>query len=152
MKRRLLDFIWCPKCKGDLTPSATAERDGVILEGSLRCTNGHVYPILEGIPRFIDAIASSDDLRKVYADSFGHQWTTYDWLRDCDADEFYAITDWKPETFHGKTVLDAGCGGGRVARFIARESGEFLDSITRSPSTRPVRSPTFPTRTSFSAT
>ncbi len=126
MKRRLLDFIWCPKCKGDLTPSATAERDGVILEGSLRCTNGHVYPILEGIPRFIDAIASADDLRKVYADSFGHQWTTYDWLRDCDADEFYAITDWKPETFHGKTVLDAGCGGGRVARFIARESGEFF--------------------------
>lgn len=126
MKRRLLEFIVCPECRSDLELAVTTEHDGEIDEGRLTCRSGHSYPILRGIPRFIDGIADAADLRKVYADSFGHQWTTYDWLRDCDADEFYTITDFTPETLHGKIVLDAGCGGGRIARFVAPECSEFF--------------------------
>lgn len=126
MKQRLLDFIWCPECKAELELTATATVGDDITEGRLSCTAGHSYSILRGIPRFIDGIRSAEDLRKVYADSFGHQWTTYNWLRDCDSDEFYTITDFKPETLRGKTVLDAGCGGGRFARFVANECGEFF--------------------------
>ena len=126
MKKRLLDFIWCPECHNELALASTQTEGEEVMEGSLTCKNGHAYPILRGIPRFIDGIRSPEDLRRVYADSFGHQWTTYDWVRECDPDEFYTITDFTPEFLHGKTVLDAGCGGGRFARFVAPETGEFF--------------------------
>ncbi len=86
----------------------------------------HRYPIIDGIPRFIDGIATREDIRNVYADSFGHQWTTYEWLRDEDEFEFFQITDLKKEDLAGLTVLDAGCGGGRVARIMTKYCGTFI--------------------------
>jgi SAM-dependent methyltransferase len=127
MHHRLLELVHCPTSHGDLKLSA-AEQDGdEITSGSLDCQDcQRNWPILGGIPRFIEGISSEADLRKVYADSFGHQCTTYDWLRDEDEEEFYAITDLRPEDLSGKTVFDAGCGGGRLARIVAPRCGEFV--------------------------
>jgi SAM-dependent methyltransferase/uncharacterized protein YbaR (Trm112 family) len=127
MRKRLLDLIYCPDCHHDLELSATEQEGDVIVSGSLGCPGcEQKWPILGGIPRFIDGIAGEGDLRKVYADSFGHQWTTYDWLRDEDEQEFYTITDLGPEDLKGKTVFDAGCGGGRIARIVAPKCDEFV--------------------------
>lgn len=128
MKRRLMDYLACRSCKCDLELVAGEEApDGEILSGNIVCPRCRVrYPILRGIPRFLPNLNSEVELRKVYADSFGHQWTTYNWLRDEDEQEFFAITDLTKDDLAGRTVLDAGCGGGRVARVVAPLCGEFI--------------------------
>src|SRR4051794_5968976 len=95
MKERLLEFIHCRKCKVDFELRVDSrDPDGEIMTGALTCPRCHkVAPILKGVPRFIEGVRSEDDLRNVYADSFGHQWTTYNWLRDEDEFEFFQITD-----------------------------------------------------------
>lgn len=127
MKDRLLSYICCPDCKTDLLLAIEKREGREIISGSLSCQKClEQYPILKGVPRFIKGIKTDADLRKVYADSFGHQWTTYDWLRDEDEFEFFQITDFSKADLSGKTVLDAGCGGGRFARFVSSYCGEFF--------------------------
>src|SRR5438045_7156200 len=105
MKRRLLEFIACRDCGSDFRLDVTEENDGEILTGALECPScGARFPVLRGIPRFIDGVRTEADLRRVYADSFGHQWTTYDWLRDEDEQEFFTITDLTADDLAGKTV------------------------------------------------
>jgi uncharacterized protein len=51
MKRRLMDILCCPVCKGDLHLSVREENAEEILEGDLICSACNVtYPIHEGIP------------------------------------------------------------------------------------------------------
>src|SRR3954447_7842961 len=121
MRLRLLQFIACPRCSGDLDVRSTAEDDdGEITSGELVCPGcSSAWPIINAIPRFIDGVRTEADLREVYADSFGHQWTTFDWEREENESEFFQITDLTPAALEGKLVLDAGCGGGRLARVVA---------------------------------
>jgi len=54
MRRKLLDILCCPVCKGDLTLSVTDENEKEILEGTLRCDACCVdYPIHDGIPNLL---------------------------------------------------------------------------------------------------
>lgn len=120
-------MIACRDCGGDYTLTVTATEGDEIMSGALDCpTCKTSFPVLRGIPRFIEGIKNEADLRKVYADSFGHQWTTYNWLREEDAYEFEQIMDMKPSALTGKIVFDAGCGGGRFARVVAPHCKEFF--------------------------
>lgn len=124
MKQSLLQYLQCPESGENLTLEIS-EKQGEDIWGGYLVSSHRRYPIIDGIPRFID-IEDKDDLRKVYADSFGHQWTTYNWLREEDEFEFFQITDLQKEELFGKIVLDAGCGGGRVARTIAKYCETFI--------------------------
>ena len=104
----------------------TEEVDGEIIAGELSSSCGRRYPIIKAIPRFIDGIRTEQDLRRVYADSFGHQWTTYNWEREVDEQEFFSITDLRPEDLAEKVVFDGGCGGGRFARVVTKYCKEFV--------------------------
>ena len=54
MKRELLDDIWCPACKGDLSLTVEKEEDGEIVEGTLRCGScGETYAIEDSIPNLL---------------------------------------------------------------------------------------------------
>lgn len=53
MRRELMDILVCPVTKSALTLEVTSEEDGEVLEGSLRCEEGHEYPIVEGIPNLL---------------------------------------------------------------------------------------------------
>src|SRR5206468_12691193 len=68
MKRRLLHWLRCPHCNGDLGLRVQREEEGEILDGDLSCRScGRNFPILRGIPRFVDADG--------YARSFSFEWT-----------------------------------------------------------------------------
>jgi len=64
MRRRLLDFIVCPKCRHDLAlevfreePAALWSSAGAeILEGALHCAScGAAFPVVDGVPRLLAA-------------------------------------------------------------------------------------------------
>jgi SAM-dependent methyltransferase len=128
MKDGLLDFIACRRCGGRFALAVQKrDDDGEIMAGAISCARCSIsFPIINGVPRMIDGMKTESELRKVYADSFGHQWTTYQWLRDEDESELYQITDLTPADFAGKVVLDAGCGGGRLARIVAPKCEQFF--------------------------
>lgn len=127
MKRRLMDFLACRACGVDFHLTVDAQTGDEITSGTIHCPScGSRHPIIRAIPRFVEAIQGEADLRKVYADSFGHQWTTYNWLREEDEAEFFHITDLAAESLRGKVVFDAGCGGGRIARVIKQYCGELI--------------------------
>src|SRR5579883_685050 len=120
MKERLLDLICCRTCRGRYSLNAEQREGSEVISGRLGCEKCKTsYPIIRGIPRFIAGVNDDKSLREVYADSFGHQWTTYNWLRDEDEFEFFQITDLQKSDLAGKVLLDAGCGGGRFLRFLA---------------------------------
>ena len=130
MKKEFINYLCCPNCKGSLSLNIEEEIEAEIISGAISCTVCHEqYPIIKSIPRFIDSIKTGDsynDLHQSYADSFGYEWTSYDWLREEDEYEFFSITGLSKENLHQKTILDVGCGGGRFARNISPLSQEFV--------------------------
>lgn len=65
MYTRLLNFLCCPQCNGNLevfpltaNAPAAADSDEEISEGLLYCERGHWFPVVRGIPRMLpDALA-----------------------------------------------------------------------------------------------
>jgi uncharacterized protein YbaR (Trm112 family) len=54
MRRKILDILCCPVCKGDLALTVAIENEQEILEGMLLCARCNVeYPIHEGIPNLL---------------------------------------------------------------------------------------------------
>lgn len=77
---------------------------------------GKSWPVVRGIPRFV----ASEHLA-----SFGRQWNRFDVAHDEeDRATFQAKTGMELESLREKSVLDAGCGGGRYCRIAARAGAE----------------------------
>ena len=54
MRRKLMDILVCPTCKGQLLLDVEEEYGGEIIEGSLSCEScGVVYPIEDTIPNML---------------------------------------------------------------------------------------------------
>ena len=126
MKKRLLDFIVCPDCKGDLTLEAVTIENEEIKTGTVVCSrcNKQFY-IRDFIPRFVDT--------DKYVDSFSFEWNKFhdvqmDILNNTDESEktFLWKTGWKPEDLKGKLVLDVGIGAGRFADIASRWGAEVI--------------------------
>src|SRR5713226_4818446 len=112
MKKRLLHWLRCPHCKGDLGLSVQREEEGEILEGELSCNScARTFPILRGIPRF----AGAGD----YVQSFSFEWTVHrrtqlDTVGSHESESTFSLkTGWSKVDLDGKLVLDVGCGMGR---------------------------------------
>lgn len=125
MKKRLLDILVCPRCKQKLALQATTEKDGEVLEGDLRCPASHVFPVIGGIPRFVDSGA--------YVRSFGFQWNKFSrvQLDICNGtheseETYFEKTGFAREAIRGRLVLDAGTGAGRFADVVSRLEGEVV--------------------------
>lgn len=125
MKRRLLLYLACQKCRGPFEAAANREEGEEILEGWLTCSGCQDrFPVTRGIPRFLPRELSP--AKQATAAAFGYEWTHYAELTEADRAEFL---DWikplDPAVFAGCVVLDAGCGKGRhlfqSAQFAARD-------------------------------
>jgi len=119
MRRRLLEILAEPGTGAELRLEVTRGSDEVIEEGALiSAATGKRYPILNGIPRFVDP--------ENYATSFGQQWNAF---REVQLDSengatysrqrFDNETGWTADELRGKWLLDAGCGAGRFAEVAA---------------------------------
>ena len=54
MRRKLMDILVCPTCRGQLILKVKEERDGEIIAGSLSCKScDDVYPIVDTIPNML---------------------------------------------------------------------------------------------------
>jgi SAM-dependent methyltransferase len=126
MKSSALDVYVCPACQRELTLVSTLSQGGEVLEGSLQCAVcKRTYPIVRGVPRFVD--------RDAYASSFGEQWN---WFRQVQLDSLNgtarsrqalaASTGWGPDDFAGRLVLDAGVGAGRFAECAAAQGARVF--------------------------
>ncbi|HVZ21603.1 MAG TPA: methyltransferase domain-containing protein [Vicinamibacterales bacterium] len=121
MRAWLLDLLVCPECRTALRLESAQQDGDAVTTGRLACQAGHVFPITNGIPRFVAHELNADQART--RDSFGDEWTrlypahghsTPEW--QAERDIFLEYTRSLPSEYRGKLALDAGCGNGRYAK------------------------------------
>ena len=125
LKLDSLRYFVCPSCHGDLRLDG-APATGEIDEGMLACGGcGARWPIVRGVPRFVAGEA--------YADTFGRQWNRWTSTQHDSAngttiygDRMRRYTDWTPESFAGKVVVDAGCGPGAYVDVAERHAAAVV--------------------------
>ncbi|HEX7602531.1 MAG TPA: methyltransferase domain-containing protein [Polyangiaceae bacterium] len=126
MREQLLEVLAEPGTGAKLELRDARGQRQAIEEGTLVSTEtGRKYPIVRGIPRFVDA--------SNYTASFGMQWNAF---RDVQLDSvgggshsrdrFDAETRWDEATLKGKWVLDGGCGAGRFAEVAAARGANLV--------------------------
>ncbi len=102
-----------------------------IIEGSLCCRNGHLFPITAGVPRMI---AETTSAIARTSKSFGKEWAlfrhgkdrTWGWDREARRARVLLETDMQPAQFNGTTIMDAGCGNGVVAASLGDMGAEVI--------------------------
>ena len=109
MKARLLPYLACPDCRGDIEADFVEELE----EGELACSGcQRVFPVSGGVPSLLPSEINVEATK--VASQFAEQWKHYDERR---AEYRQQFLDWiSPVTadfFKGKVVLDGGCGKGR---------------------------------------
>jgi SAM-dependent methyltransferase len=127
MKRRMLEILCCPECRGDLHLTLAVEHDSEVESGSLSCAGcAKAYEIARSVPRFVPS--------QNYAGSFGIQWNLFRRTQldsqtgvPCSRERFIRQTGWPPD-LAGKRVLDVGCGAGRFAE-VALSFGADLIAL-----------------------
>jgi uncharacterized protein YbaR (Trm112 family) len=128
MKEKLIDFLACPACQGELQCECHQMASDLprqeIMEGKLSCQQcDKVYPITRGIPRLLLDQPIEKESKKT-VEGFGYEWSkyndqileTYMSQQQNFYDFIYPVTE---QFFKGKVVLDAGCGMGRFLKLGA---------------------------------
>jgi SAM-dependent methyltransferase len=115
MKPDFVELLKCPRCSGSfhVEVGGTTSASGV-----LECQAGHRFPVVAGIPRFVEG--------ELYVANFGFEWIRHarTQLDSASSDEsertFRAKTGFTPDDLRGRSVLDAGCGMGRFSDVASR--------------------------------
>src|SRR6185369_7740178 len=115
MKERLLQYLACPNCRGEISVAEVTAREALeIIEGSLACEAcARSFPIVHGVPRFA-SMADVGEEKADIAERFGWEWKNFTQRDDRYAEQLLGwLNPVRPEFFKDKVVLDAGCGKGR---------------------------------------
>jgi SAM-dependent methyltransferase len=125
-----LDILCCPLTSAPLELTvARAARDGQVVSGELVSSRGKRYPIVNGVPRFVDSAS--------YATSFGVEWSR--WSRtQFDSENVgrpmagYTARMWDSVTgkgdagLDGQTIVEYGCGPGRFLETVRAKGGRAV--------------------------
>ncbi len=134
MYLRLLDLVRCPSCGERLIATASdTSSDGEILEGLLRCSRAHVFPVVRGIPLLFPSSPTQRHDGRTQC-NFSEEWQQHDlggrtWSMDLDSRvEAFFLLPMRigQEELEGKLVLDAGCGNGSQSVFYTRFGCEVV--------------------------
>jgi SAM-dependent methyltransferase/uncharacterized protein YbaR (Trm112 family) len=100
-----------------------------VREGVLLCGSGHEFQIARSVPRFNPGWVE----RKRTKATFDVEWSAfrygdriYGHSQEEELQDFFLRTTMDREFLHEKTVLDAGCGIGRLSQSVARLSRELV--------------------------
>jgi SAM-dependent methyltransferase len=143
MNPEFVNILCCPK-SGERLNLEVGElfHNGSVKTGTLKTETGdRQYPILNGIPRFVD--------KEAYTQSFGYEWMK--WSRVQFESEnaarpmaghtegmFDAITGFSEQFLRQKLVVEFGCGPGRFLD-VARRRGAIAVGIDMSMAVEPAR-------------
>lgn len=112
-ERLSLTQLKCPDCRGDLASFPGQAHE----DARLVCQEGHSFPVVRGVPRFVSSEA--------YADSFGVEWQRFPRVQldshngtKISLTRFKQLTSLDPSELKGKKVLDVGCGPGRFLELV----------------------------------
>lgn len=122
MKQRLLQYLVCPSCGGEIRLLSVAQRDeSEILEAELECAScSSNFPVVRGVPRFAELSELEAD-KAATAANFGWQWQHFTQSDERYNEQFLGwIAPVEPEFFKDKVVLEGGCGKGRHTQLAAR--------------------------------
>ncbi len=128
MKEKFIDILCCPKTNTNLKlKNPVYSSQGEIESGQLISENNeHSYPIIKGIPRFVDA--------EFYSKSFGYEWKKWSKVQYEDenvgkplegfTDKMFNLsTGFSNNDIEGKMIVEFGCGGGRYMDVVLRKKG-----------------------------
>lgn len=128
MNKNLIERMRCPQSGQQLVWEMEESSEGCLVSELDR----YLYPIRNGIPRFVPA--------SNYADNFGLQWNHFAKTQldshsghPISAERFWKATGWHSADMRDKWVLDVGCGSGRFAE-IALNAGAHVVALDYSSS------------------
>lgn len=137
MRELLLDYIACPACGGDLTGTYDSWNGDEAMSGHVECRScANRYPIVRGIPRMNVEMRELENVAR----TFGYEWSEFHegefekstvFGRSPEEDWAYfleglGITE---EELRGKSVLDGGCGSGRLTQQIAEHGAGVVIGV-----------------------
>ena len=116
MTPNLINYLCEPITKAPLhLVDAVTTADGTIQSGALVTPLGTRYPIINGIPRFVDYVPTAS------VESFGDEWNYFNftdfkinWLKHTVANTFGST-----DAFKDKLIVDAGGGSGAQTKWFA---------------------------------
>ena len=119
----LLEIIREPQTGNDLTLfDAEYDSDGNIVSGYLASKNGSRYPIISGIPRFVESVPTST------VKSFGDEWNFFNftdfkvqWLSHTVQNTFGST-----DIFKDKVIVDAGGGSGSQSKWFSEYGAKHV--------------------------
>jgi ubiquinone/menaquinone biosynthesis C-methylase UbiE/uncharacterized protein YbaR (Trm112 family) len=127
MHKSFIDFLVDPVTKQELKLNITEQEDEFIISGEF--IGSKVYPIIRGIPRFVDYDG--------YVKGFSFQWNKWSRLQFEDQnigkplqghttrmwEEITGITD---QNLKGQIIGDFGCGPGRFIDVVKKRNGKVI--------------------------
>ena len=133
MREFLMPLLECPECRTNtLTLESKKVNEGNIISGRITCSCGAIYPIINGIPRFLNCfridLSSGKNVKYNQVQKrFEYQWKK--WGRDEvlfgrtkeESKKFFLDFSGSKidhEYLEGKFALDAGCGHGRFTEIM----------------------------------
>lgn len=123
MTPELLQYLCEPITKAPLQlVDAVTTVEGNIQSGVLVTPSGSRYPIINGIPRFVDYVPTAS------VKSFGDEWNYFNftdfkinWLKHTVANTFGST-----DVFKGKLIVDAGGGSGAQTKWFAEYGAKHV--------------------------